>query len=185
MVKRFLLLILAAVLLIGIASYAIAQNKSQDPTVNNPSPYSNTLPEAYRATILSADSVEWMIIDGWTPNDSLIFSLGEPIGEILRSHFSKDSIAKEQIKDLLLSPGSFQADSLVKECTYIPDFGVLFISGQDSLYVSYSTYCDMCRFQSKDEFWDFDGTLIRDGLFQLVKNEFPKDKYIRNITRRL
>lgn len=185
MVKRSLLLILAAVLLIGIASYAIAQNRSQNPTVDNPSPYSNTLPEAYRATILSADSVEWMIIDGWTPNDSLMFSLGEPIGEILGSHLSKDSIAKEQIKDLLLSPGSFQADSLVKECTYIPDFGVLFISGSDSLYVSYSTYCDMCRFQSKDEFWDFDGTLIRDVLFQLVKNEFPKDKYIRNITRRL
>lgn len=41
MVKRFLLLILAAVLLIGIASYAIAQNRSQDPTVDNPSPYSN------------------------------------------------------------------------------------------------------------------------------------------------
>lgn len=185
MAKRFLLTILATILLIGIASYAIAQNQSQDPTIENPSPYSNTLPEAYRAIILSADSVEWMIIDGWTPIDSLMFSLGEPVGEILSSHFSKDSIAKEQIKDLLLSPASFQPDKLAKECTYIPDFGVLFISGSDSLYVSYSTYCDMCRFQSKDEFWDFDGTLIRDDLFRLVKNEFPKDKYIRNITRRL
>lgn len=185
MVKRFLLLILATVLLVGIASYAIAQNKSQDPTIQNPSPYSDTLPEAYRAIIISADSVEWMIIDGWTPNDSLMFRLGEPIGEILSSHFVKDSIAKEQIKDLLLSPGSFQADSLVKECTYIPDFGVLFISGSDSLYVSYSIYCDMCRFQSKDEFWDFDGTFIRNDFLKILRNEFPKDKYIRNITRRL
>lgn len=185
MVKRFLLLISATVLLVGIASYAIAQNKSQDSNIQNPSPYSDTLPEAYRATILSADSIEWMLIDGWTPNDSLAIRLGEPVGEILSSHFSTDSIAKEQIKDLLLSLGSFQADSLVKECTYVPDFGVLFISCSDSLYVSYSTYCDMCRFQSKDEFWDFDGTLIRDDLFRLVKNEFPKDKYIRNITRRL
>lgn len=185
MVKRFLLLISATVLLVGIASYAIAQNKSQDSNIHNPSPYSDTLPEAYRATILSADSIEWMLIDGWAPNDSLAIRLGEPVGEILSSHFSTDSIAKEQIKDLLLSLGSFQADSLVKECTYVPDFGVLFISSSDSLYVSYSTYCDMCRFQSKDEFWDFDGTLIRDDLFRLVKNEFPKDKYIRNITRGL
>lgn len=185
MEKRYLLLISATVLLVGIASYAIAQNKSQEINIENPSPYSNTLPEAYRATILSADSVEWMILDGWTHNDSMMFRLGEPLGEILGSHLSKDSIAKEQIKDLLLSPSSFHADSLVKECTYIPDFGVLFISGSDLLYVSYSTYCDMCRFQSKDEFWDFDGTLIREDLFRLVKNEFPKDKYIRNITRRL
>ncbi len=185
MAKRFLLLISTTILLVGIASYAIAQNKPQEPTIENPSPYSDILPETYRATILSADSVKWMIIDGWTPNDSLMFCLGEPIGEILSSHISKDSIANEQIKELLLFPDFFQANSLVKECTYIPDFGVLFISGSDSLYVSYSTYCDICRFQSKDEFWDFDGTLIRNNFLKILRNEFPKDKYIRNITRRL
>ena len=185
MAKWLFLLISATVSLVGIASYAIAQNNTTNPTIENPSPYSDLLPEKYRATILSADSVEWMLIDGWTQNDSMMFRLGEPIGEILSSHLSKDSSANELIKELLLSPVSFQNDSLVKECTFIPDFGALFICGSDSLFVSSSVYCDICRFQSKDEFWDFDGTLIRNYLFQLIKNKFPKDKYIRNITRKL
>jgi len=77
----------------------------------------------------------------------------------------------------------FKSDTIVKECTYIPDFGVMFIAETDSLIVSYSSYCDMCRFQSKDGFWDFDGTSIRDELYRLLKAEFPKDKYVRNITR--
>lgn len=185
MSRRLFLIISSILLFVGISSYAITQAKTQDSAVENPSPYSDILPESYRVTILSADSIEWMIIDGWTPNDSSVSRLGEPIGEILCSHLSKDSVANDKIRDLLLSPSSFQNDTIVKECTYIPDFGVMFYSETDSLLVSYSSYCDMCRFQSKDGFWDFDGTSIRNELFLLLKAEFPKDKYVRNITRRI
>lgn len=184
--SRLLFFIISSIsLFLGITTYALAQEKTQDSAIENPSPYSEILPESYRVAILSADSVKWMIIDGWTPNDSSLFRLGEPIGEVLYSHLSKDSIANDKIRDLLLSPSSFQNDSIVKECTYIPDFGVMFYSETDSLIVSYSSYCDMCRFQSKHGFWDLDGTSIRDELYRLLKDEFPKDKYVRYITRRL
>lgn len=185
MSRRLFFIISSISLFLGITAYALAQEKTQDSVIENPSPYSDILPESYRVAILSADSVEWMIIDGWTPNDSSVSRLGEPIGEILCSHLSKDSVANDKIRDLLLSPSLFQNDTIVKECTYIPDFGVMFIAETDSLIVSYSSYCDMCRFQSKDGFWDFDGTSIRDELYRLLKAEFPKDKYVRNITRRL
>lgn len=172
-------------LVVTVSSFGFAQGNSKNEKIENPSPYSEMLPYNFRTTILTADSVEWMLIDGWSLNDSLFFSLGEPIGEILLQEFAKDSVATEQVKDLLLAPASFQNDSLVKECTYIPDFGILFKSGTDSLFVSYSSYCDMCRFQTVRDYYDFDGSMIRDVLFMILKKEFPKDKYVRNLTRRL
>lgn len=183
--KRIILFIPATMLLGGVTSYAIPQGKNQASIEENPSPYSDLLPDSYRAAILGADSIFWMLIDGWTPSDSTDNLPGKHIGEILDKRLSNDSVLNEDIKDLLLAPTSFQNDSIVKECTYIPDFGIIFVSGADSLIVSYSAYCDMCRFQTKDEFLDYDGTLVRDSLFSMLKKEFPKDKYVRNITRHL
>lgn len=185
MSKRFLFIAIAPALAVTITSFAVAQGRPKGEIIENPTPYSELLPELYRATILSADTIEWMLIDGWTLNDSLIYSLGEPVGEILSREFAKDSVATGYVKKLLLDPTSFQNDSIVKECTYIPDFGVLFKSGTDSLLVSYSSYCDICRFQTVEDYYEFDGTLIRDDLFLILKKKFPKDKYVRNITRSL
>lgn len=185
MSKLLFIRISAIIVLIGITSYVIAQDRPRDVSEENPSPYLDLLPESYRTIILSSDSIEWMLIDGWCLDDSLVSRLGEPFGEILCKLRSNDSVTNAQVKDLLLSPESFQNDSIVKECTYIPDFGILFISETDSLLVSYSLYCDICRFQTKNEYWDFDGTLIRSELLKLLREEFPSDKFVRNITRRL
>ena len=185
MSKRSLFISTAITLIVTVFSFAVAQSSPYGEKIENPSPYSELLPDNYRATILTADSIEWMLIDGWSLNDSLIFSLGEPIGEILLQKLSNDSVAVEQVKNLLLAPTSFKNDSIIKECTYIPDFGILFKSGTDSLVVSYSSYCDICRFQTDKDYYEFDGSLVRDELFLIFKKEFPKDKYVRNLTRRL
>lgn len=185
MSKRSFFITTAIALAAIVATFAVAQSRPKCGIVENPSPYSKLLPENYRATILSADTIEWMLIDGWVLNDSLIYSIGEPVGEILLRELMNDSISKENVKNLLLDPTSFQNDSIVKECTYVPDFGILFKSRTDSLLVSYSSYCDICRFQTDEDYYEFDGSLIRDDLFLILKNEFPKDKYVRNITRRL
>ena len=185
MTKRIILLISAILFMAGVTSYAITRGKAQESIEESPSPYSELLPDSYRTAILSADSIYWMLIDGWTPSDSTNNVPGKPIGEILDKRLSNDSVLNENIKDLLLTPTSFSNDSMVKECTFIPDFGIMFVSGSDSLVMSYSTYCDMCRFQTKNDFWDYDGTLLRDSLFSMLKKEFPRDKYIRNITRHL
>lgn len=185
MSQRSLFITTAIALAVTITSFAVAQGRPKGEISENPSPYSELLPENYRATILSADTIEWMLIDGWVLNDSLIYSIGGPVGEILLRKLAKDSIDTENVKNLLLDPTSFQNDSVVKECTYIPDFGILFKTGTDSLLVSYSSYCDVCRFQTVEDYYEFDGALIRDDLFLILKKEFPKDKYVRNITRRL
>lgn len=185
MSKRSLFITTAIALAVTLTSFAVSQREPTDEIIENPTPYSDLLPENYRATILSADSIEWVLIDGWVLNDSLIYSFGEPVGEILLRKGTKDSIGTENVKNLLLDPSSFHNDSVVKECTYIPDFGVLFKTGTDSLLVTYSSYCDICRFQTIEDYYDFDGSLIRDDFFLILKKEFPKDKYVRNITRTL
>lgn len=185
MSNKSLFVTIVIALVVTITSFGIAQGNSKGEQIGNPSPYSELLPENFRATIISADTIEWMLIDGWAVNDSLLYSLGEPVGEILLRKLAKDSVDIEHVKNILLNPTSFQNDSVVKECTYVPDFGALFKTGADSLLVSYSSYCDICRFQTAEEYYEFDGTLIRDDLFLILKKEFPKDKYVRNITRRL
>ena len=152
MTKRIILLISAILFMAGVTSYAITRGKAQESIEESPSPYSELLPDSYRTAILSADSIYWMLIDGWPPSDSTNNVPGKPIGEILDKRLSNDSVLNENIKDLLLTPTSFSNDSMVKECTFIPDFGIMFVSGSDSLVMSYSTYCDMCRFQTKTTF---------------------------------
>lgn len=83
MSQRSLFITTAIALAVTITSFAVAQGRPKGEISENPSPYSELLPENYRATILSADTIEWMLIDGWVLNDSLIYSIGGPVGEIL------------------------------------------------------------------------------------------------------
>lgn len=124
MSKRSLFITTTIVLALTLTSFAVTQSGSKDEIIENPTPYSELLPENYRATILSADTIEWVLIDGWILNDSLIYSLGEPVGEILLRKLAKDSIGTENLKKLLLDPSAFHNDSVVKECTYIRDVKV-------------------------------------------------------------
>ena len=65
MTKRIILLISAILFMAGVTSYAITRGKAQESIEESPSPYSELLPDSYRTAILSADSIYWMLIDGW------------------------------------------------------------------------------------------------------------------------
>ena len=126
-------LLIAGLCVIGTSYCISARNISkiagEDLESENPSPFNELLSENFRTTILSAESVQWIT----------------------------DSIINNSISEVLTSPVSFQQDSVTKESTFMPDFGVMFITPSDTVLVSYSLYCDICRFQRNDELIDLNG----------------------------
>lgn len=186
---RILPLIVISLCAIGTVTYMYSQNTSDktgsgNKTVN-PSPFNDLLSEKIRTTILSADSVQWMLIDPWIDNDSVTAMFGQPLGEVLVSSPVVDSILINDVSELLLSPTSFQQDSITKESTFMPDFSIMFIGPTDSVLVSYSLYCDICRFQNTDELLDLNGESIRKDFIRNLRIVFPKDKFVRSISRQL
>lgn len=158
--------------------------KSNDNIVND-SPYNELLPENIRSTILSTDSIIWILVDPWIHNDSVVNIWGEHFGEILYDKTTRSSSINENLQDLLVSPDSFLNDSIVKESVFMPDFGVIFINSSDTVIVSYSLYCDICRFQTAECILDLNGESIRNSFILNLKDVFPKDKFVRNISKRL
>lgn len=185
--RAFLTVVILCV--VGTCSYMsahtefIKDDKSIEQIVLSQS--TEILPEKVRNIIMSADSVKGFLIDSWTPNDSITMMFGEAFGEVLQTKTVEDSLMVKSFSDMLVSPDSFQNEGMVKESTFMPDFAVLFISQRDSVIVSYSLYCDICRFQSRDEVIDLDGEKIRNEFIRSLKGVFPKDKFVRNISKRL
>lgn len=167
-------------------SFVFARDTVKGIQNDNPATTNSCIPETYASLICNPDSIQWVIIDPWTPSDSALVYLGnEPIGEILNSEISSNSRLNELTEEILLSPTSFQNDSIVKESVFMPDYGILYMADSDSLLVSYSLYCDLCRFQNKDGYIDYNGENVRDELLIILRELFPKDKFVRNVTRSL
>lgn len=179
-------IVILATLLTASVTFTYVFGKENTFQNNNPILPQSCIPDKYSRIINQADSLQWTLIDSWTPIDSAINYLGnESVGEILQSKISTDSLLNKITKRVLLSPESFRNDSIIKESVFMPDFGILFIADTDSLLVSYSLYCDLCRFQNRDGYIDYNGENVRDELLILLKELFPKDKFVRNVTRRL
>lgn len=170
--------------IVCISAQKTFMNKSSDNIVND-SPYNDSLPENVRTAILSADSLTWILVDPWIDNDSAANLFGERFGEILSSVTIETSSLNEEVKGMIVSSNSFQNDSIVKESTFMPDFGIIFINSSDTVIVSYSLYCDVCRFQTSESILDLNGENIRKSFILNLKKVFPKDKFVRNISKRL
>jgi hypothetical protein len=187
--QRTLIRIIIGLFIISLCPILFAKevNTYTEPVVehSNPIPYNDLLPDSIRTIILSADSLKWILIDSWSDSCSTVLKSGEPIGEILLCNIVVDSIQNERIKDILTSHDSFQNDSDIKESTFIPDFGIIFSSADKTVIVSYSLYCDLCRFQWRDQILDLDGEAIRTRFIKCLREAFPKDKFVRDISTRL
>ncbi len=190
MLKKYWRLLSFAVVIgtIGTTSYIAAQESASsvsDVASNeNPTPYNNLLSENFRTTILSADSVKWLLIDPWAYGDSSNILLVESLGEILCSKTVIDSISINRISEVLTSYDSFRQDSLARESTFLPDFGAIFFTCNDTVTVSYSLYCDICRFQSDEDYVDLNGEYVREGFIENLRAVFPNDKFVRNLSRK-
>lgn len=183
--RKIGIIILFALIAVSV-SFAHSLYANEHNQKGNPSPTKTCISDKYCSAIRNTDSIQWLIIDSWTPTDSAVVYLGhESVGEILNSRISSDSLVNKLTSEVLLSPISFQDDSVVKESVFMPDFGILYVKDSDSLLVSYSLYCDLCRFQNSEGYIDYNGENVRDELLILLKELFPKDKFVRNVTRSL
>lgn len=186
--KHWIWLIITIISIISTFSYISAKTSSNltrgDIESENPSAFNELLSENIRTTIINADSVKWILIDPWVENDSITVLFGQPLGEVLFSTVVRDSTINIRFSEIITSPDAFRQDSLIKESTFMPDFGGLFMTPSDTVLVAYSLYCDICRFQRNEELIDLNGEIVRKDFIYVLKEIFPKDKFIRNIARK-
>ncbi len=176
--KRISILILL-VGIIGVTVFSIlAQECDEEETTVVPleAPES-VLPKKWIDMINSTDSVQLYIIDSFSEDTIAARLLG--YGEILNTSVKSDSLWLASISNLLTNPMSFHQEDAYNECTFLPDVVMEFRAAQDTAYVMYCEYCDLCRFQMGEEIIDHDGKAVREGFFELSGQAFPKDKYLR------
>lgn len=144
----------------------------------------SVIPISIRSIIQNSDTVRWMLIDPiFNQEDSSIVVL-KSHGEILDEKV--DTMVDRKIKLIatLVSPYSFEKDSVVKNCIFMPDIAIEFVKNDSISIVSYSFYCDVCRFSQGDEYYDFNGESVREELLQMAMELFPKDRYLRKISNK-
>lgn len=88
------------------------------------------------------------------------------------------------LRKKLLGKESFPDMEYVKNCTFLPDVAFVFCRGNDRLNVLFSFYCNECQMVLNDklDFQNECGT-IQSDIIKLAKKVFPKDKYLRTISK--
>ena len=86
--------------------------------------------------------------------------------------------------NLFADPESFKISNLVKNCVHMPDAVIVFHYKNNQIKVSYSFYCDMCRFTNGDDDVEFEGERVLLKFLELVQQAYPKDRYIRYLIKR-
>ncbi|NPD92836.1 hypothetical protein [Xylanibacter muris] len=143
---------------------------------------SSVISGEYIDIINKADSIVWYLLDPM-PEDTTILN-NDKNWEILIC--STDTLEERcnALKSTLTYPQSFVKNNMVKESAFLPDIAVCFYSKSDVVTFSYSFYCDVCRFKRDGKYQDADGELIRKAVIQMACENFPKDRYLRNLKRK-
>lgn len=139
------------------------------------------VPESYLKVMKTADSVSFVMIDPWV-EDAKDWMDG--YGEILSKITLKDKGIIKSAYDLFSDPKSFEIHDLVKNCAHMPDAVIVFHSKKEDVKVSYSFYCDVCRFAQGEKYVEFDGETIRMKFLEIVQKAYPKDRYVRYLVKR-
>ncbi len=140
----------------------------------------SVVPGKYLNAINKADSITIILIDPWSEAEE---NWMDGYGEKLNSKTCTCKQLKEELSSLLSNPKSFAANDMVKNCAFMPDAVVVFHTKSGNVMVSYSFYCDVCRFADAEQYKDFDGELIRDGFLTFLSKAYPKDRYIRYLVK--
>lgn len=141
----------------------------------------SVVPENYLKVMKSADSVSFVMIDPWV-EDAKDWMDG--YGEVLSQVASKDKEIIQSAYNLFSDPKSFEIHDVVKNCAYMPDVVIIFHSKKADVKVSYSFYCDVCRFAQGEQYDEFDGETIRKKFLEVVRKAYPKDRYVRYLIKR-
>lgn len=141
----------------------------------------SAVPESYLKVMKTADSVSFVLIDPWV-EDAKDWMDG--YGEVLNNVTLKDKEIIQSAYNLLSDPKSFEVHDVVKNCAHMPDFVIVFHSKKGDVKVSYSFYCDLCRFAKGETYDEFDGEIIRSKFLEIVRKAYPKDRYVRYLIKR-
>ena len=141
----------------------------------------SVVPENYLKVIKSADSVSFVMIDPWV-EDAKDWMDG--YGEVLSWVTIKDKGIIQSAYNLFSDPKSFEIHDVVKNCAHMPDAVIIFHSKKGDVKVSYSFYCDVCRFAQGEKYDEFDGETIRKEFLEVVQKAYPKDRYVRYLIKR-
>ena len=141
----------------------------------------SVVPENFLKVMKSADSVSFVMIDPWV-EDAKDWMDG--YGEVLSKVTVKDKGIIQSAFSLFSDPKSFVIRDVVKNCAHMPDAVIIFHSKKGDVKVSYSFYCDVCRFAQGEKYAEFDGETIRKKFIELVQKAYPKDRYVRYLIKR-
>lgn len=132
--------------------------------------------------ITDSDSVSCVILDPLTKEKTDNHFLGKYA--ILMQKSITDKGVNDSLKQLLLADKSFPKFDFAKNCTFLPDIAFVFYCNNETLNVLFSFYCDECRMiiSNKLEFSN-DCSNIRSEIITISRNVFPKDKYLRTISK--
>lgn len=138
--------------------------------------------KGYLDMIEKADSIVWYLLDPMS-EDSTVIEKGI-MGEILQCKTDTLEERCNALKSTLAYLQSFAKNDMMKESTFLPDVAICFFSKKGIVTFSYSFYCDICRFEENGKYQDTDGELIRKSIIQMTCENFPKDRYLRNLRRK-
>ena len=141
----------------------------------------SVVPENYLKVIKSADSVSFVMIDPWV-EDAKDWTDG--YGEVLSWATIKDKGIIQSAYNLFSDPKAFEIHDVVKNCAHMPDVVIIFHLKKGDVKVSYSFYCDVCRFAQGERYDEFDGETIRMKFLEIVQKAYPKDRYVRYLIKR-
>ena len=141
----------------------------------------SVVPENYLKVMNSADSITFIMIDPWV-EDAKDWMDG--YGEVLSKVTIKDKGIIQSAYTLFSDPKSFEIHDIVKNCAHMPDAVIVFHSKKGDVKVSYSFYCDVCRFAQGEKYDEFDGEIIRAKFLNILKSAYPKDRYVRYLVKR-
>ncbi|MCM1377706.1 MAG: hypothetical protein NC097_02605 [Clostridium sp.] len=139
----------------------------------------SALTERMASIINDADTIFWHLYDPWKPVE-MVGRAAEPF-EVLDSGALNDSVANAALKSAITLPESLPMSMFARNCTFMPDFGVVFVSDGDTVTLSYSTYCDDCRIRDARGFVQTDGANIFPLLLKELQQVFPNDKFVRSL----
>ena len=165
----------------------ISQNSPKEKaTVKNEASKTDTLkyknlPSHIINIINDADSLKCYLLDPFADEKTKKI-LGKYV--ILLEKPMTDKAVINNLTKQLLEDKSFPDYPYVKNCTFLPDIAFVFYHNNDTLNILFSFYCNECQIvlNNKLEFQNDCGQ-IQSSIIGIARKVFPKDKYLRTISK--
>lgn len=132
--------------------------------------------------IKSAKSITCCIIDPLAKGDKNMEKLGKYV--VLQKKDVSDEKTLKSVKETITGDKCFEDLEYVKNCTFLPDIAFQIRSGKKTLNILFSFYCSECMMQldGKQVFRN-DCSLIQSEIISIARQIYPKDKYLRTISK--